>query len=159
MYKAKLTSQVNTAWYTAIIVNMYKIHIILQLTCPAVSHICNFIFCPETSIMRVPNSTPMVWGQSAMTKTNKTNTNINKSRSKQNNVLTLFLSKLMKETWFSNPHVSYYDVFEDVGIVVRTSRHFACKQNKWVGQIVQLYSNELSRFYFLRVALRFTCND
>ena len=39
----------------------------LNLSCPAVSHICNLIFCPETSIILVPNSTPIVCGQSAIT--------------------------------------------------------------------------------------------
>ena len=39
----------------------------LNLSCPAVSQICNFIFCPATSIILVPNSTPIVWGQSAIT--------------------------------------------------------------------------------------------
>ena len=34
---------------------------------PAVSQICSFIFCPDTSIIRVPNSTPIVCGQSAIT--------------------------------------------------------------------------------------------
>lgn len=38
-----------------------------NLSCPAVSHICSLIFCPDTSIIRVPNSTPIVWGQSAIT--------------------------------------------------------------------------------------------
>jgi hypothetical protein len=33
-------------------------------SCPAVSHICSLIFCPATSMMRVPNSTPMVCGLS-----------------------------------------------------------------------------------------------
>lgn len=39
----------------------------LNLSCPAVSHICSLIFWPDTSTILVPNSTPMVWGQSAMT--------------------------------------------------------------------------------------------
>lgn len=34
---------------------------------PAVSQICNLIFWPLTSMIRVPNSTPIVWGQSAIT--------------------------------------------------------------------------------------------
>ena len=36
-------------------------------SCPAVSQICSLIFCPATSTILVPNSTPMVCGQSAMT--------------------------------------------------------------------------------------------
>ena len=40
----------------------------LNLSCPAVSQICNFIFCPATSIILVPNSTPIVCGQSAITR-------------------------------------------------------------------------------------------
>lgn len=33
-------------------------------------HICNLIFCFSTSIIRVPNSTPIVCGQLAITETN-----------------------------------------------------------------------------------------
>lgn len=40
-------------------------------SCPAVSQICSFIFFPETSIIRVPNSTPIVCGQSAVTENGK----------------------------------------------------------------------------------------
>lgn len=39
----------------------------LNLSCPAVSQICSLIFWPLTSIILVPNSTPIVWGQSAIT--------------------------------------------------------------------------------------------
>ena len=39
------------------------------LSWPAVSQICSLIFWPDTSMILVPNSTPMVWGQSAMTET------------------------------------------------------------------------------------------
>ena len=46
-------------------------HTHLNLSCPAVSHICNLIFCPETSIILVPNSTPIVWGQSAITENHR----------------------------------------------------------------------------------------
>lgn len=49
-------------WFKSNLMRLY-----LNLSCPAVSHICNLIFCPDTSIILVPNSTPIVCGQSAIT--------------------------------------------------------------------------------------------
>lgn len=39
----------------------------LKRSCPAVSQIWSLIFFPDTSMILVPNSTPMVCGQSAVT--------------------------------------------------------------------------------------------
>jgi hypothetical protein len=56
------------AWYTGTINELevpkstYR-----NLSWPAVSQICNLIFLPITSTMRVPNSTPIVCGESGMT--------------------------------------------------------------------------------------------
>ena len=40
-----------------------------------------------------------------------------------NEFLTFLLSKLMQETGFTNAHVANDDIFEDVGVVVGSSRH------------------------------------
>ena len=45
----------------------YQLLTHLNRSWPAVSQICNLIFWPETSTILVPNSTPIVWGQSAIT--------------------------------------------------------------------------------------------
>lgn len=39
-------------------------------------------------------------------------------------ILTLLLSKLMKEAGLSNPHITNDDVFEYVRVVIRPSRHY-----------------------------------
>ena len=52
--------------YTAI-EHHYQLLTHLNRSWPAVSQICNLIFWPETSTILVPNSTPIVWGQSAIT--------------------------------------------------------------------------------------------
>ena len=38
--------------------------------------------------------------------------------------LTFFLCELVKETGFAYTHIPNDDVFEDVGVVVRSRRHF-----------------------------------
>lgn len=39
----------------------------LNLSCPAVSHICNFTYLPPTFMIFEPNSTPIVWFESSLT--------------------------------------------------------------------------------------------
>lgn len=43
----------------------------LNRSCPAVSHICNFTYLPPTFIIFEPNSTPIVWFESSLTKKEK----------------------------------------------------------------------------------------
>jgi len=59
----------NYSLYIGSVKKTAKTHLVtaLKRSCPAVSQICSLIFWPDTSIIRVPNSTPIVCGQSGIT--------------------------------------------------------------------------------------------
>lgn len=90
---------------------------------PAVSQICSLIFWPATSMMRVPNSTPIVCGQLAMTERDRIHIQLVSRKFGGIRALTLFLGELMQQTRFPDAHVTDDDVLENVVVVVRTARH------------------------------------
>lgn len=90
--------------------------------------------------MRVPNSTPIVCGQLAMTEINEWR-HINDRLShlqiihmqKWNyanivNWLTFFLGEMVEKARFTDAHITDYDVFENVIVIIRSARH---RENCW----------------------------
>jgi hypothetical protein len=69
-------------------------------------------------MIRVPNSTPMVCGQSAMTEmTKECADSFDDLLAFQ--LLTLLFCELVQQARLAYAHVSYDDVFKNIGIVVR----------------------------------------
>ena len=95
------------------------------------THICNLMFLPSTSIILVPNSTPIVCWHSGMT------TNVHQNQGKTTTV-TFFFSKLMQQTTFSNTSITYYNILERV--LVRT-RHGEVREVSFTFVCSTLYEN------------------
>ena len=71
-------------------------------------------------MIRVPNSTPMVCGQSAITKDQF----IRDTRGLVG-IFTFLLRELVEETGLADTHITDDDIFENIGVIVGSGGHFS----------------------------------
>ena len=71
-------------------------------------------------MIRVPNSTPMVCGQSAITKDQV----IRDTRGLVG-IFTFLLRELVEETRLADTHITDDDIFENIGVIVGSGGHFS----------------------------------